>query len=185
MASPVPEKTGRNEPCPCGSGKKYKHCCALVAVASSDTPWTRQSEAFGRLTQEMLRFAGRHFGENIDAAWLDFNQDLSPLSLDEDKEEGQIFFPYDPAFDPELQRQAEAELQRYMQSWVSQKIPALGGRTPFEAVQDADGREVVEALLLEWERRTEGTVGPGAIRPDIDAIRRLLDLNPQSPEVSH
>ncbi|MDQ0339924.1 preprotein translocase subunit SecA [Caldalkalibacillus uzonensis] len=23
----VGEKTGRNEPCPCGSGKKYKHCC--------------------------------------------------------------------------------------------------------------------------------------------------------------
>ena len=20
-------KVGRNEPCPCGSGKKYKHCC--------------------------------------------------------------------------------------------------------------------------------------------------------------
>ncbi|MDR0289456.1 MAG: SEC-C domain-containing protein, partial [Treponema sp.] len=20
-------KTGRNDPCPCGSGKKYKHCC--------------------------------------------------------------------------------------------------------------------------------------------------------------
>ncbi|MEA3241887.1 MAG: SEC-C metal-binding domain-containing protein, partial [Pseudomonadota bacterium] len=20
-------KTGRNEPCPCGSGKKYKKCC--------------------------------------------------------------------------------------------------------------------------------------------------------------
>lgn len=27
--SPVhsPQKTGRNMPCPCGSGKKYKHCC--------------------------------------------------------------------------------------------------------------------------------------------------------------
>jgi len=23
----VPEKIGRNEPCPCGSGKKYKKCC--------------------------------------------------------------------------------------------------------------------------------------------------------------
>ena len=23
----VGRKTGRNEPCPCGSGKKYKHCC--------------------------------------------------------------------------------------------------------------------------------------------------------------
>ena len=22
---------GRNEPCPCGSGKKYKHCCAVKA----------------------------------------------------------------------------------------------------------------------------------------------------------
>jgi preprotein translocase subunit SecA len=22
-----PPKVGRNEPCPCGSGKKYKHCC--------------------------------------------------------------------------------------------------------------------------------------------------------------
>jgi uncharacterized protein YecA (UPF0149 family) len=21
------KKTGRNDPCPCGSGKKYKHCC--------------------------------------------------------------------------------------------------------------------------------------------------------------
>jgi preprotein translocase subunit SecA len=23
----VSRKTGRNDPCPCGSGKKYKHCC--------------------------------------------------------------------------------------------------------------------------------------------------------------
>ena len=22
-------RTGRNDPCPCGSGKKFKHCCAL------------------------------------------------------------------------------------------------------------------------------------------------------------
>ncbi len=26
-AVPVGKKAGRNEPCPCGSGKKYKHCC--------------------------------------------------------------------------------------------------------------------------------------------------------------
>ena len=24
------KKIGRNEPCPCGSGKKYKKCCALA-----------------------------------------------------------------------------------------------------------------------------------------------------------
>jgi uncharacterized protein len=26
-----PAKTGRNDPCPCGSGKKYKRCCAKIA----------------------------------------------------------------------------------------------------------------------------------------------------------
>ena len=26
-AALAPRKTGRNEPCPCGSGKKYKKCC--------------------------------------------------------------------------------------------------------------------------------------------------------------
>jgi hypothetical protein len=29
-------KTGRNEPCPCGSGKKYKYCC------EGKTPWYKQ-----------------------------------------------------------------------------------------------------------------------------------------------
>jgi preprotein translocase subunit SecA len=26
-AAPIRKKPARNEPCPCGSGKKYKHCC--------------------------------------------------------------------------------------------------------------------------------------------------------------
>jgi uncharacterized protein YecA (UPF0149 family) len=25
--APVGARTGRNDPCPCGSGKKYKKCC--------------------------------------------------------------------------------------------------------------------------------------------------------------
>ena len=25
-------KVGRNDPCPCGSGKKYKHCCGKVTL---------------------------------------------------------------------------------------------------------------------------------------------------------
>ncbi|MBC7238419.1 MAG: SEC-C domain-containing protein, partial [Chloroflexi bacterium] len=26
---PLKKKVGRNDPCPCGSGKKYKKCCML------------------------------------------------------------------------------------------------------------------------------------------------------------
>jgi hypothetical protein len=29
-------KAGRNDKCPCGSGKKHKHCCA----AKGPSPWT-------------------------------------------------------------------------------------------------------------------------------------------------
>ena len=28
-AVPVTKKVGSNEPCPCGSGKKYKKCCGI------------------------------------------------------------------------------------------------------------------------------------------------------------
>ena len=27
VPGPEPQRVGRNDPCPCGSGKKYKHCC--------------------------------------------------------------------------------------------------------------------------------------------------------------
>jgi hypothetical protein len=30
--------TGRNDPCPCGSGKKYKHCCERKAVVQPTLP---------------------------------------------------------------------------------------------------------------------------------------------------
>ena len=29
-------KVGRNDPCPCGSGKKHKHCCAARAQRRAD-----------------------------------------------------------------------------------------------------------------------------------------------------
>jgi hypothetical protein len=87
------EKTGRNDPCPCGSGKKHKHCC-LTAAAPDDSPWRQQHDASGRLAQEMLTFARQNFADDVLDAWLDFNQDESPIPLEEDVDEGQIFLPY-------------------------------------------------------------------------------------------
>jgi hypothetical protein len=31
---PTPKRVGRNDPCPCGSGKKYKRCCARSSEAA-------------------------------------------------------------------------------------------------------------------------------------------------------
>lgn len=87
--------------------------------------------------------------------------------------------------DPEARRQVEAHVQKQIESWIHQKLPALGGRTPIEAVGDPDGREMVEALLLDWERETQKPAGPGIIQPDIGALRRLLKLGPPSHDKMH
>jgi len=40
-------KAGRNDPCPCGSGKKYKKCCQdkeAAAVVDPEVAWRQQLE---------------------------------------------------------------------------------------------------------------------------------------------
>ena len=32
--NPAPRRVGRNDPCPCGSGKKYKRCCARTSESA-------------------------------------------------------------------------------------------------------------------------------------------------------
>ena len=63
-------KTGRNEPCPCGSGKKFKHCHGYVGIVPpatvaiikcgvvEDTPYTLYSDGSieAQLPQGTLRF---------------------------------------------------------------------------------------------------------------------------------
>lgn len=53
---------------------------------------------------------------------------------------------------PEVQQHIGQMLKAHWDNWVHQKIPALGGKTPKQAVRTADGREAVEALLLDAEK---------------------------------
>jgi hypothetical protein len=82
--------------------------------------------------------------------------------------------------DPEARKFLQATMQKQVENWAHEKIPVLGGRTPLEAVRDPDGKEMVEALLLDWERREERNVSPNQIRPDFSVLRRLLNLSPQA-----
>jgi hypothetical protein len=65
MRSHPREKTGRNDPCPCGSGKKYKHCCLETQSLSEQSVWQRQHDVSERLTADLLRFAKRRFGDDL------------------------------------------------------------------------------------------------------------------------
>src|SRR6266849_5350190 len=61
---------GRNDQCPCGSGRKYKHCC-LKANDASDFAWRQVRAAEGRLVPELLHLALKEFGAPFIAAALE------------------------------------------------------------------------------------------------------------------
>ncbi len=49
-------KVGRNDPCPCGSGKKYKHCCLRGETATKSQVISRD-RAWQMLMDELLNFS--------------------------------------------------------------------------------------------------------------------------------
>jgi len=53
---------------------------------------------------------------------------------------------------PEVRARIEEMLRAHYANWATEKLPALGGRTPRQAVKDPEGREMVEALLVQMER---------------------------------
>ncbi len=65
--------------------------------------------------------------------------------------------------------------RQHSESWVDQQIPALGNLTPREAMHEPHARERLEALLIEFEWRTQQAGSPGA-GFDLDLIRERLGL---------
>lgn len=70
-------KPGRNDPCPCGSGKKFKQCCLVKSFARTETAgeltWRRIQRANEGLIPKMLRFVMETYGEDaVDEAWDEF-----------------------------------------------------------------------------------------------------------------
>lgn len=71
-------------------------------------------------------------------------------------------------------RQAMRELRTAQwEAWLDTEIPALDGMTPRDAVRDAVGREKVEALLMQFERRVGEDEEDGY---DFGRLRRVLGL---------
>lgn len=84
--------TGRNDPCPCGSGKKYKKCClpSQPSMSSDGSPETSRSKSMlateNSLRKKLEKFMGRNeFREDLNIAWTTFwNEDVSSPSSTQD-----------------------------------------------------------------------------------------------------
>ncbi|MEJ2040504.1 MAG: DUF2384 domain-containing protein [Desulfosarcinaceae bacterium] len=78
---------------------------------------------------------------------------------------------------PEVRERLAEMMNQHWESWVDQEIPALGGKTPKQAVKTADGREAVEALLKDAERaRGQDPFTAETNRRGAQRVRELLGL---------
>jgi hypothetical protein len=85
---------GRNDPCPCGSGRKYKRCC-LEAATGAESARARVRQTEGRLVSAILAWAAEHFDwDFVEDAWLDFLPEDSAEKLEGHPERQGAFFPW-------------------------------------------------------------------------------------------
>jgi Protein of unknown function (DUF2384) len=74
----------------------------------------------------------------------------------------------------------QAELAKFLEAhydnWLNDRIPALGNKTPRQAVKTPEGRELVEALLVQFERDMREQKMPGS-EALIERLRQRLKLN--------
>ncbi|MFZ5925957.1 MAG: SEC-C metal-binding domain-containing protein [Acidobacteriota bacterium] len=71
----------------------------------------------------------------------------------------------------------EQMLERHYSTWPDTPLPALGGKTPREAVRTPGGRREVEDLLLDFENEAEHDRREGRPAYDFSRLRRALGLN--------
>ncbi len=128
---------GRNDPCPCGSGKKYKHCCLTHAQAATGiTPADRDE-----VSAALMRYTRRPEWDDVvaDAAlmWMGDDPDVDPqdaiddiLALDTSR---------DTFFD-----------------WLFYDLPLEGGRTTADAFLDRHARSL-NPRALDYLRLMQGT----------------------------
>jgi hypothetical protein len=81
----------------------------------------------------------------------------------------------DLAADPEVRAHLSRMLEQHYDDWVTQELPVLGGRKPIDVLREPNGREKVEALVADMERRAARTQ-PGIGDAAFKRLRERLGL---------
>jgi hypothetical protein len=58
-------KLGRNDPCPCGSGRKHKQCCLAAVSGPTDLLWHRLRLVIEPLVADLLTFSRGEYGDAL------------------------------------------------------------------------------------------------------------------------
>jgi hypothetical protein len=76
---------------------------------------------------------------------------------------------------PELRAALNQHMKAHWDAWLDVPIPALRNQTPRHAARTPQGRERLEALLMEFEYRNESMIQP-ELCPNVAELRRKLGL---------
>ena len=148
---PFTPRAGRNEPCPCGSGKKYKKCHLPIEEArhAEGRRATAAHALDTRLLVELAEYASREFGET----WRNFYDDMSARS-----DSTLLVLPLAVfSFEPDGTTVADAYLKERRATpeerrWLKAQQAAWLSVWEVEAVEP--GRTLTLRDLLSGERRT-------------------------------
>ncbi len=179
LASPEPfrPRAGRNEPCPCGSGRKYKKChlAADAAEHASQRSKTATHAMDERLVHRLCGFGLREYGE----AWEAFQDDFTDLDA-----AIALVMPWSVyCFEVDGKTVVDAYLDAHRrrcspeeQRWLDAQRAAWLSVWEVEAVDP--GQTVTLHDLLSDERRTVHEVrGSKALVPRDAVLARIVDYD--------
>ncbi|KKB96208.1 hypothetical protein SZ25_00705, partial [Candidatus Arcanobacter lacustris] len=75
---------------------------------------------------------------------------------------------------PEVQEQLKQMVSAHWKNWFDEKIPALNNNTPRQSAKTKDGRELLEALFLQYENFDANK--SNKYNPDINDLKKELGL---------
>lgn len=78
---------------------------------------------------------------------------------------------------PEIQAKLAEINSTHWDCWIHEKVPALGNKTPIQAAKTKDGKEMLNALLTQFEREAANRLLPGVTVQTFKNIRERLRLN--------
>ena len=180
----------RNDPCPCGSGKKYKKCCLPQeqAAAVVEAGWLRMRRTEGLLVEKLAKHMAGHYGPGaLEEAWEEYTLWPEPPAVQDEWPEFDTSFAAWMLFDWEPE-QAEREggddrpamppARHYAQckgssldSYESRFIDAVCSEpfTFYLVVAPVPGRQIALRDVLRQrevtvrERQASATLRPGEI----------------------
>jgi hypothetical protein len=142
---------------------------SLTAEVNSEKRAKKIQEEVSKRLGKRVAFM-RSVHESIEAKVAEFAAQSGTPEFEQSHREQEEF-----ASRPEVQAIVSAQMEAHWKGWYNEPVPALQNKTPLEAAKTDAGRERLEALLTDYERRNENDSHP-ALKVDVAAMRKKLGL---------